>query len=137
MKSLLKSIRDWKKIQRRLKEVIFLKVAVPIFKVYCKIKWSPWNPWAVAMLNLTWNHYRKSDLYKYRKEVDREMMVANGSVYKGDLMYDMFIQGNEVMHFKNKITRGERAKMILMPFSCGNRFNLPVWRISNWIFGAK
>jgi len=99
---------------------------------YLKIKWSAWNPWAVARLNIVWNRYTGTEMYKARKEID--FMPPNGD-YE-DFAEQAFYEYNEAEMFIGNYTFKEKLKIIFCPFSCGDKYRLPWWRITNWILGV-
>lgn len=96
----------------------------PFWKiVLIKIKWSPWNPWCLAKLNLAWRKYTQTPMYESRKALEERFPLD----FK-DFAYNSFIVNGEVFFFIKKITWKEKILIFFMPFSFGNRFKMPLYR---------
>jgi len=102
--------------------------------IYLSVKWSPWNPWAVARLNMAWTKYIQTPVYEDRLKVPTELHTDRKSENYAEQAY---IMNTEAMLFMSLFTRKERLKILFTPFSCGNRNKMPFYIISNWIFGGE
>jgi|WetSurSiteA1Bulk_404760.scaffolds.fasta_scaffold02404_7 hypothetical protein len=98
------------------------------------IKWSAWNPWAVGAMNLAWSKYVKTPMYEGRVEVDREF-ATNQPNYKGNFPFEAFINYKEFDFFYKQRTWLDRIRLFVAPFSFGDRFRIPLWRMWLWWFG--
>jgi len=87
---------------------------------YYGIKWSPWNPWTLAVLNMAWNKYTQSVLYAERKKVT--FRIPGSSC---DFAEHHYTELGEVKHFIRKFTLKDKMKIIFIPFSCGEKYKLP------------
>jgi len=97
-----------------------------IYIAYYKIKWHPWNPWSIARLNLALGKYMETTMY-------RDRVVAFGH----DWAIDAYKEYGEARFFSSILTRKDRMKQIFTPFSCGNYYKLPWWKLEAWIFGVN
>lgn len=86
-----------------------------------KIKWSPWSPWSVAALNTAWNEYVKTPMYDGRKKLELE-----GPQFK-NFAFTAF--AGDITFFVSKFTKKDWLKIIFIPFSCGDAFRIPFWRV--------
>jgi hypothetical protein len=103
-------------------------------RVHLSIKWSPWNPWAVARINMAWTKYVQTAMYEERLEVPREFHTNRKFENYAEQAY---VTNVEAMFFISMFTRKEKLKVLFTPFSCGNRNRMPFYLISNWIFGGE
>ena len=102
--------------------------------IYLLVKWSPWNPWAVARLNMAWSKYIQTTMYEDRLKVPKILHTDKNFENYAEQAY---VTNTEAMFFMSMFTRKERLKVLFIPFSCGNRNRMPFYLISDWIFGGK
>jgi len=100
-------------------------------KLYVIIKWNPWNPWCLGVMNLAWQKYTKTSMYKERKELE-----ASYPVDFYDFAYRAYINNCEIQYFAAHFTTMDKIKILLMPFSFGNTFQMPFQRLGYRIFGV-
>jgi hypothetical protein len=95
--------------------------------IHITLRWHPWSPWTIAKLNMAWNHYIKTSMYEGRVKFDREI--------KGDGSFPLktFVEQREYSFFLKQVTKKEWLKIIFFPFSCGEQFQMPFWKIGEWI----
>lgn len=86
-----------------------------------KLKWSPWSPWSVAMLNLAWSKYIETPMYEGRKELEKE-----GPKFKN---FAQIAFADDITFFVSKFTKKDWLKVIFLPFSCGDVFRIPFWKL--------
>lgn len=92
--------------------------------ILLKIKWSPWNPWCLGRMNLAWAKYTQTSMYKDRKQLEKD----HPNCFE-DFAYKSFIDNYEVKHFINRFTKKDRIRLFFTPFSCGNQFRMPFWKL--------
>jgi len=112
----------------------FWKIYKWLAILFIRIKWSAWNPWAIGAMNMAWSKYVETPMYEGRVEVDREFAI-NQPNYKGDFAYETFLEYKEFDFFYGQRTLADRIRLLVAPFSFGDRFRLPWWRIRWWWFG--
>lgn len=100
--------------------------------ILLKIKWNPWNPWCLGKMNLAWTKYTRTSMYEDRKQLEK----GNPTDFK-DFAYNSFIENYEVKHFVNCFTKKEKIKLFFAPFSFGNNFRMPFWKLEDQILGFK
>lgn len=100
--------------------------------ILLKIKWSPWNPWCLGKMNLAWTKYTQTSMYEGRKQLEKDNPVN----FK-DFAYKSFIENYEIKHFMNCFTKKEKIKLFFAPFSFGNSFKMPFWKLEGRIFGFE
>lgn len=109
-------------------------VCLYFIKIYIKIRWSCWNPWALGRMNLAWSKYAATPMYEARRELDREF-AKNIPNYKGDFSYEAFLEYHEFDFFYSQRTLFDRVRLFFAPFSFSNKFRMPTWRIRWWWYG--
>ena len=82
------------------------------------MKWSPFNPWCVARMNLAYKRYTESDLYNYRVE-------ALGHKFA----HDHYHESGGLKVFMTFFTLKDKLKVIFTPFSCGNEYSIPFYKL--------
>jgi len=92
-----------------------------LYMTYIDLKWHPFNPWCVARMNLSYKHYIKSDLYKYRVE-------ALGH----EFAYSHYVELQEINMFVSLFTLRDKLKIIFTPFSCGDKHSIPPLSTLRW-----
>jgi hypothetical protein len=102
--------------------------------VYYSIKWSSWNPWAIGRLNMAWNKYVSTPMYEERLKVSKCLHTDKNFENYAE---QSFVTNCETKLFMSLLTRKEKLRVLLVPFSCGNKYRMPFYRISNWILGVK
>ena len=95
------------------------------------IKWSAWNPWAIARLNLAWTKYTETTMYEERFKCSEFHTDPNRESYAEQA----YIENCEVMFFVNQFTWKDKLKIAFTPFSCGNQNRMPFYIISAWLRG--
>jgi len=103
-----------------------------LYNAYLSAKWWAWNPWAIARLNLAWSKYIETTMYKERVKLWEFHTEKQFEDY-GEQAY---VRNVEVTLFINLFTRKEKMKMLFMPFSCGNKFRMPFYTITNLLIGG-
>jgi len=106
--------------------VYWLSYAVGYLQVV--LKWHPWSPWSVAKLNIAWKHYTKTVLYEERVKLNH--LFGND---QPDFATKSFVDNKDYRFFLKQVTKKEWLKIIFCPFSCGDKFQMPFWRIKEWI----
>lgn len=102
-------------------------IGIKLVKLCVMIKWNPWNPWCIGVMNLAWEKYTQTSMYEGRKELER-----SDPVHFRDFAYRSFIDNYEIKHFVTRFTTMDKIKLVLMPFSFGNTFQMPIH-----LFGEK
>jgi len=118
----------------KLLKELWYKAVLFSAKTYIRIKWSTWNPWSIGRLNLAWGKYLVTPMYAARAELDHQLQI-NQANYEGDYPYEAFMNNHEFDFFYKKRTLSDRARLFFAPFSFGNRFRMPIWRIKWWWYG--
>ena len=107
--------------------------ALGAIKVYLSIQWSPWNPWTIARLNLAWQNYIKTTMYEDRLKVPK---ILHTDEKFDNYAEQAFVDNSEAMFFISRFTREERIKTWITPFSCGDKYRMPFYKISYWLLGG-
>jgi len=99
---------------------------IKIYTVWVKIKWSPYNPWSMALLNLAYQRYKETYLYRERRKFIEETKERNPILYDEvkNLMIEAFVTNGEVFFFMKKLTLKDRLWAIIAPFSIKGPFGL-------------
>lgn len=118
-------------MEREMKKIIFkIRYFLMVVKYYAK--WYPFNPWGIARMNLAWTKYTETPMYEERKKIDFTMNPKYS-----DFAEEAFFEYGEMRLFDRLFTKKERFRVIFAPFSCGDKFKMPFWRVKCWIFGVK
>jgi len=94
--------------------------------ILIKIKWNPWNPWCLGRMNLSWTKYTQTDTYKARMGLEKDYPNR----FK-DFTYKSFVNNHELEYFILQFTPKDKIKLFFMPFSFGDQFRMPFWKISD------
>lgn len=112
--------------------ISYIKVATLLIR----IKWSSWNPWAIGAYNMAWSKYIQTPMYEGRTELNRHFAIKQSN-YKGDFAFEAFVSNGEFAFFYNKRTWIDRIRLAVAPFSFGDKFRIPWWRIYWWFYGVE
>jgi len=95
-----------------------------LYAVWIKIKWSPYNPWAMAFLNSAYKKYEESPLYKFRQQFIEELKKENFQLYEQnkDFVINTFIASRDMFIFMKKLTLKDKLLAIIAPFSINGPF---------------
>lgn len=113
-------------------KLIFLKVYLLFVWIWYQFKWGAWTPWGIARLNLTWSKYINTVMYEERKKLN----FPHDPEYE-DFAEQAFVEEGEMMLFNRLFSTKDHLRVIFAPFSCGNKYQYPLWRIFYWIFGVE
>lgn len=111
----------------------FYKIAYYFFVVYYSIIWNEWSPWAIARVNLAWQKYTETPMYAERKKIDFMRVSPDCE----DYAEQAFLDNKEAFYFIKKLSWKDKLKILLMPFSCGDHYKLPFYKIWLWWYGIK
>ncbi len=109
----------------KFKQILLVPVLF-FLRIYVEAKWSPWNPWMVARLNLARNRYLETTMYR-----DRAVEFGDEWAMKH------YEDNTEALFFVSRLTLREKLKSIFVPFSCGDYYRMPWWQIRFWLFGVE
>jgi hypothetical protein len=54
-----------------------------------------------------------------------------------DYAEQAYMEHEESFLFLNRFTFGDKLRVAAAPFSCGNKYRMPIWQIENWILGVE
>lgn len=89
-----------------------------LYVIFITLKWHPFNPWCVARMNLSYKKYTESELYHLRVD-------ALGHKFAHDHYHDL----QEIKMFVSFFTLRDKLKVIFTPFSCGNEYSMPLYKL--------
>ena len=75
-------------------------------------------------MNLAWTKYTQTSTYECRKQLEKD-----NPVYLKDFAYKAFHDDYEIRYFMAKFTKKEKIRLFFAPFSFGNKFRMPLWRV--------
>ena len=94
------------------------KIKFFLVHLYIDLKWSTFNPWCIARMNLAYKRYTESDLYTYRVEVLGHKFA-----------HDHYHESKGIEVFMTFFTFKDKLKVIFTPFSCGNEYSMPLYKL--------
>lgn len=123
---------------------LYYKVAWYSYCAWIEFLYCEWNPWALARLNLAWTNYTKTSMYSERKKIDyMGPKKFKEKVYE-DYAEQAYVENLEIKLFTSLFTWKDRARMVLAPYSCGDKHTMPWLLIKNrlvimlaWVIGAE
>jgi len=98
-----------------LLKIIYYYIAISLIKIYVCIKWSQYNPWCIAKMNMAYSKYTETEIYRQR-------LITFGE----DFAIQTFIDYCELPYFLRKLTTKDKWKMYITPFSCGDKFKIGI-----------
>ena len=109
------------------------------YVMWVHVRWCEWNLWVLSSLNLAWTNYTKTSMYEERMKIDF-MPLRPG--YE-DYATQAYVDNLEPLFFKKRFTRKDKLRVLFTPFSCGDKYQMPlilirnrIVRMINWVLGT-
>lgn len=88
-------------------KLIYYRTALFFIDKYYQMKWSPYNPWCIARVNVSYSKYMDTVMYKERLKL-----------FGSKFAFFTFVENKEMILFMKKLTRRDKIKIYFTPFSC-------------------
>jgi hypothetical protein len=77
-------------------------------------------------MNLAWSKYTQTSTYEGRKQLEKD-----NPVYFKDFAYNSFVDDYEIRYFIKRFTLKDKIRLFFAPFSFGNMFRMPFWKLED------